>query len=808
MTRFICIHGHFYQPPRENPWLERIELQDSAYPYHDWNERVTAECYSPNAASRILDEKRRILQIVNNYSKISFNFGPTLLSWLEQQAPDIYNAILDADQESRENFSGHGTALAQAYNHMILPLANSRDKDTQVVWGIRDFEHRFGRKPEGMWLPETAVNLETLEALAVHDIRFTILSPHQAGRVRLIGDEKWEDVSQGKIDPTMAYSLQLPSGRHLALFFYDGILSHAVGFEQLLANGEFFAKRLLYGFSKERTTPQLVHIATDGETYGHHHRFGDMALAYALREIEAEKTVRLTNYGEFLQDHPPTHEVEIFENTSWSCVHGIERWKSDCGCHSGEHPEWRQAWRGPLRVALDWLRDTLAPLYEEKGGSFLNDPWQSRNDYIQVILDRSPENVQKFLDGHISRSLNETEKTTVLNLLELQRFAMLMYTSCGWFFDDISGLEAVQVIRFAGRTIQISKDAFGDIVETRFLELLKEAESNISEHENGFRIYEKFVKPAMVDLSDVCAHYAMNSLFEKYEPIASIYCYTVERKNYQVSETGKAKLLAGSVKIRSNITGQEGEFCFGVLHLGDHNLICSVKSDSNRKKCRNLMKEAFESFAMADFPEVLRLIDQHFGVCNYSLRTIFRDEQRKILNRVLEPTVKDAEAAYRRIYENNILLLRFLKSLFIFPPKSLSTAAELVLNFDLQKAFKAEEFDIENVSALLDETRRVGIPLYTHTLEYALRQHLEKMTRNLLSDPMNLSLLEELRIATGFVHHLPFEMNMRKIQDTYYDILKTTYPRLSEQAEGGDGNAEKWVGLFKSIGENLSFRLE
>ena len=405
MERYICIHGHFYQPPRENPWLEDIELQDSAYPYHDWNERINAECYAPNTVSRILDGEGRIVKLPNNYAKISFNFGPTLLSWLQVKAPETYAAILAGDRMSQEHFSGHGSALAQAYNHLIMPLANRRDKYTQVLWGIRDFEYRFGRPPEGMWLPETAVDLETLDIMAELGLQFTILAPHQAKRVRLIGQDVWVDVSRGTIDPTMPYEINLPSGRRMALFFYDGSISRAVAFEGLLSRGENLAQRLAGAFSADSQLPQLVHIATDGETYGHHQRFGDMALAYALRSIETSGLARLTNYGEYLERHPPKNVAEIVENTSWSCAHGIERWRSDCGCSSGAHPGWRQAWRAPLRQAMDGLRDELAPAFEAQGGIYLRDPWAARDDYIDVVLDRSQPSTDAFLARHAVKPL-------------------------------------------------------------------------------------------------------------------------------------------------------------------------------------------------------------------------------------------------------------------------------------------------------------------------------------------------------------------------------------------------------------------
>ncbi|HEY7821151.1 MAG TPA: DUF3536 domain-containing protein, partial [Vicinamibacteria bacterium] len=486
--KHVCIHGHFYQPPRENPWLEAVEPQDEAAPYHDWNERITAECYAPNTASRILDDRDRIVDIVNNYSHISFDFGPTLLSWLERNAPEVYRAILDADQESARRFGGHGSAIAQAYNHAILPLAPTEDKELQVEWGFRDFEARFGRAPEGMWLPETGVDLESLEMLAARQIRFTILAPHQAARVRKVGDSRWEDVSGARVDPTVPYLQRLPSGRSITLFFYDGPASRAVAFERLLHRGENLARRLV-SIVRDKESPRLGHIATDGETYGHHHAHGDMALAFALRAIEAQALATLTNYGAFLELSPPAHEVEIFERTSWSCAHGVERWRSDCGCSTGGKDGWNQAWRAPLREALDWLRMRLRPHLKRGEDALFKAPRAALLDYIEVILDRSLENVDRFLSRHAKTPLSSEDRVRALKLLELERQLQLMYTSCGWFFSDVSGIETVQVLQYAGRVIQLA-ERFGQTqLEPQLLERLAHARSNIHDKGTARQIY-------------------------------------------------------------------------------------------------------------------------------------------------------------------------------------------------------------------------------------------------------------------------------------------------------------------------------
>jgi len=806
MDRYICIHGHFYQPPRENPWLEAIELQDSAYPYHDWNERITAECYAPNSVSRILDAWNYIIRLVNNYAKISFNFGPTLLGWLAAKAPDVYHAILAADRQSQEYFSGHGSAIAQPYNHLILPLANHRDRYTQILWGVRDFEHHFGRRPEGMWLPEAAVDLETLEIVAELGIRFTILAPHQASRLRSIGSRNWQSVTGGTIDPTRAYEQRLPSGRSLAIFFYDEPISRAVAFEGLLSSGESFAKRLTGAFSDERDWPQFVHIATDGESYGHHHRFGDMALAYALNYIEENGLARLTNYGEFLEKHPPTHEVEIREKTSWSCAHGIDRWRSDCGCNSGSPPDWNQAWRTPLRDAFDWLRDSIAAPYEKRAAALLKAPWAARNEYIDVIHDRSAASLKRFFACHATHELADAERTVALELLELQRYGQLMYTSCGWFFNDLSGIETIQVIQFAGRAVQLAERLFGDSLESQFVAKLARVRSNVAEYGDGQRIYDKFVRASMVDWERVGAHYAVSSLFENYPERTRIYCFAAERTDYQVYTAGLTRLVVGRVRLTSEVTIATSEVAFGVLHMGDHNVNGGVEKFTDDTSYRALTQEAVAAFKRADFAGVIRTMDRRFGESSYSLRSLFRDQQRKALDIILGASLKEAETLYRQVYEHRAPLMRFLTDLNIPLPPAFHAAAEFVLNGYLREILAREDIDTERVRSLLEAAKFEGVRLDSATLEFAYRQNIERLIERFVADPTEVC-LSLLGNAVSLLDDLPFSVNLWKVQNSYYQVLQTVYPKMVERSARGDEPAQAWIDSFRKLGHKLVVRV-
>jgi alpha-amylase/alpha-mannosidase (GH57 family) len=798
MDRCICIHAHFYQPPRENPWLEAVERQDSAYPYHDWNERITAECYAPNGASRILDDRDYIRQIVNNYGRISFNFGPTLLSWLEEKSPETYKCILDSDRESQKRFSGHGCAIAQAYNHIILPLANARDKFTQTLWGIRDFERRFGRAPEGIWLPETAADIPTLETLAEHGIKFTILAPNQAGRVRKIGGRSWKDVSGGRIDPSRAYLAKLPSGKKINLFFYDGPISQAVAFEKLLNCGQQFSRRLKSGFSDKRDWPQLMHIATDGETYGHHHKHGEMALAYALDCIDADPEIQLSNYGEFLEKFPPTHEVQIIENTSWSCAHGVERWRSDCSCNSGREG-WNQAWRGPLRAALDHLRDRAAELYEQKAVEVLRDPWMARNDYIDVILDRSPETLWLFFEKHSHHQLSAEETTAALKLLEMQRHAMLMYTSCGWFFDELSGIETVQVMQYAGRVVQLAQETGGVNLEPEFLDRLAAAKSNLPEFGDGATIYNRWIKPAFVDLCKVGAHFAIASMFDA-DHVVPQYCYDIKTIDSYHADSGIAKLALGRTHVTSRITRESLEVDFAAIYLGDQDLQSGVHPVNQSEDYAGLVAGTMTEFSAGDFAEALQWLDEHFGELRYSLKSLFKDEQKRILDMVLSRTLQEAESKYHEIYEKHGSLLRFLKEMNQPVPEVLRLTAEFVLNSDLLHTFENDPVDFVRIAMLLEMAKREGVQLDEVGIGYAASNSLTRLMKRLQQKPHDMELLDRANVLTSLFPMTPFTVDCWHAQNIYYSIFKNSLPEIASRDNAA---LRMWRERFLALGEKL-----
>lgn len=832
MSRFVCIHGHFYQPPRENPWLEEVETEESATPYHDWNERITAECYAPNAASRILDSDKRIIDIVNNYARISFNFGPTLLTWLERNQPEVYSAILQADKDSIQRFSGHGSAIAQVYNHIIMPLACRRDKRTQVLWGIKDFILRFKRQPEGMWLPETAVDTETLEILAEEGIVFTILSPKQASRTRPIHDSRWTEVSTGNIDCFQPYLCRLPSGGSIVIFFYEETIAREVAFSRLLENGEGFANRMMDDFSRFRKQSGLLTIASDGETYGHHHRFADMALAYALHRLESENLARITIFGEYLSTHPPTHEVEILENTSWSCPHGVERWRSDCGCctrgsiiqETPPHPQGpsrvpdtsagdrsceiisRQQWREPLREAMDRLSRNLAVLYGERMNSYVSDPWKARDDYIDIILDRSSGNIEKFFSNHAVRTLSKEDKVQALKLLEMQRNGMLMYTSCGWFFEDIAGIESVQVMRYACRAMQLMREVAGVDPEPEFIRILEKAPGNVPEQGNGAEVYKNFVRTAVVDLTRVGWYYAVSLLVSGSPEKIRIRNYTLHTDACERTESGDLRLALGKVFLRSDTTWEEKTLMFAVLHLKTHNFRGGVREYADEKTYGSMRDAFMDGFSRSDIPRLILCLEGHYGSHSYTLRHLSREGQRKVLFAILDSTLADMESVFRYICTQFFPLLCAMREMQIPPPAVLEDPVRYIINRDLKKILFAEDPDTKQLGVLVGEMSRGKSRPDTAMLNFTAGAAITALMQRLLENPEDTILMEKINEVFHILCPLSLEYNLWKSQNYYFRIGRKKAAGMQDTAGSGDAGARQWIRLFEELGCNLGVK--
>lgn len=769
-NKYICIHGHFYQPPRENAWLEVIEMQDSAAPFHDWNERINFECYAPNTAARILDTQQFITKITNNYGHISFNFGATLLSWLEITDPETYQLILDADKKSVERFDGHGSAIAQVYSHLIMPLANQRDKETQIIWGIRDFECRFKRKPEGMWLAETAVDTDSLELLAKHGIHYTILAPRQVKAIRKLEATEWKSVNESTIDTRIPYLCRLPSGNSINLFFYDGNIAKGVAFEGLLNNGKNFAARLLGGFVND-DEPQLVNIATDGESYGHHHRYGEMALADCIHYIEENKLASITNYGAYLEKFPPKFEAQIHENSSWSCVHGVERWRSNCGCNSGGHPGWTQAWRGPLRDTLNWLRDELVPIYEKETVKFVKDVWVARDEYIDIILNRNDRTINEFIKKNSERTLSEEEKITLLRLMEMQRHAILMFTSCGWFFDEISGIETNQILQYANRAIYYANQVGNVDLHDAFIARLANAPSN--SYESGAASYKKNVVPARVDLVRVGMHYAASSLFEEYPEELELFNYTAKSKLFERYEAGNQKLALGITSVHSKITYSDKHFSFAVLYLGQLNIIGGISLEMDRDDFEKMADDLLLAFRNTDLGSVISLMQSYFGEEKFTVQQLFQDEKRKILQQITDHSLRQVEVEFREIYNDNYQLMSMVAQSNIPVPPAYINAVQFLVNHDLQAFFNNGSFNTRELRRLSSEMKKWNVQLTDEqSLKLTASERIFREVKHLEVGEAQFRRLENLNNVLESIEQMGIQLNFWKSQNLYFSMLK------------------------------------
>lgn len=814
---YLTIHGHFYQPPRENPWLDYIEEQESASPFANWNARIDHECYTPNSVARITDQTGKILDIVNNYSLLSFNFGPTLISWIEEHSPVTYKRILKADKESQKTFSGHGSAIAQVYNHIIMPHANYQDKYTQAFWGIKDFEYRFERKTEGIWLSETAVCYETLEVLIDLGIKYTILSPYQADKAKYTEELGWQDVSRGNIDPARAYRCypdQKNKKRYIDLFFYDGSISKSVAFEGVLYNGDKLADRIKDGIVKDRNYPQLVHISTDGESYGHHKPFGDMSLAYALKARLLKEDLKLTNYGEYLEKYPPTAEVRIKEHTSWSCAHGTGRWKEDCGCSTGGQPGWNQKWRKPLRKSLDWLNNELSLIYQKEAQRYFENVWDARNNYIDVLINRTSANTNKYFDEYSIRKLSDAEKENALKLLEMQKNAMFMFTSCGWFFTELSGIETVQILKYAARAMQLAASFSQSNLEEEFLDRLSEAKSNIKEFGNGRDIYKKFVKPSVVSRKQIVSHWAISSLFRDAEDFSNLYCYKIHKHDYIRTSKGSSTITIGRIELTSKLTRETSDMIFGLLHFGEENFHCVVRGFAGSVEYNRIKEDLINKFNNAPLTEVIRGLDEHFGKEYKTLKDMFFDEKRKIARELIKDRLEEFSTLYYKIYNDSQSSIKQLHELGLPVPDEFKIAARYTLSRQFNESVRKIE-DISNIELfkkpldILKEAKILDIDVNKTETADLFR---EKLTENMkeFSNSMEIEKCSKIINIIEAAERLDIKIKTNEAQNIYFSKLNDGLTKMIKGL-GKSSSYQKdreFISEVLKLGEKLNFNLD
>jgi len=776
----LAIHGHFYQPPRENPWLEAIELQDSASPFHDWNERINNECYTPNSVSKIVDNRNQILDMVNNYELISFNFGPTLLSWLEKYSPLTYERIIKADIKSREEHNGHGNAIAQVYNHIIMPLASERDKQLQVKWGIKDFEYRFGRLPEGMWLAETAVDDDTLRVLVENGIKYTILSPYQALKIREQNKTEWTDVSWGNIDPARPYRYYIKSNpdKYIDLFFYDGAISKSVAFDEVLKDGNKFINRLKEGISEFRDYPQIINIATDGESYGHHTKFGDMALAYTLKVRAKDEGFVLTNYAEFLEKYPPKAIVDIKPVSSWSCFHGVGRWCEDCGCSTGGHPGWNQKWRKPLRNALDYLRDVFTPIFNKNAKKYFKNPQDAVENYINVILNRNEQNIRTYQEQYFKENLDEKQKVEAMELLEIQRQALLMYTSCGWFFSEISGIETVQILKYAARVLQLIKKFSNEDIETKFLDILSDAKSNFHEFGTGKDIFERFVKPSVVTTKQIVSLWAISSLYENFKDEETVYCYKIKRISYKKVKKGETRFITGKIEVTSKITLEKSDMMFALMQYSGGDFHCAIRETS--EDFDTIQKELSRTYVLQPPTEIIRMLDKYFGEEYFTLKDIFIEERRKILQILLKEKLRSFGQTYESIYNAGKNSIYHMQSLGLEVPEEFKISAQYCLTKQFNELFMNGFLDADTIQQATDinyEIRKLGLSI---DKSQTSRIFSKKIAQNIsrLSYGMEIQQAEVTLELLDNIEKLELNVDIAEAQNVYYNKIASNFATI------------------------------
>ena len=767
MNKSFLLHGHFYQPPREDPWWQFVPRQPSAYPAHDWNERIYWECYLPNATARIFNRDGSIIDMVNNYSYINFNFGPTLLLWLKQYHPEFISFLKEGDKKGIENNNGHGNAIAQGYNHMILPLANEHDKDTQIYWGKRFFEHIFERETEGFWLPETACNYETLKYLIKHNIKYIILSPHQAERVRKIGGNEWIDVSNGSVDIRRPYRIFLnkEEDKHIDCSFYHGPLSYAMSFQHIMYSAQSCADKVVSSYDN---SDALISIATDGETFGHHHPFSEMGLAYLMKNELPNRGIKCVNYADFLDKNPPKYEAEIKKGedglgTSWSCSHGVKRWFDDCGCRIGTNPGWNQKWRKPLRKTLDWLRSELDRIFMEKGASIFKEPWRARNNFIEIIIDSSEDAVRKFARENLNNA--DVDITGALKLLEMEHMGMLFYTSCGWFFDEVSGIETVQNLRYAARAIQLAKEVSAVDLEEAFLKKLVDVKSNIPEFGNGKKIYQQLVLPDIKEWEHYLSSFLIYNSF--LEADKKFYKFEIDKEEHRIVK-GVNEIDIGKIRCCDMRTKEYVEKMYLVDRRAEEDFnstVCYLNEFENTRF--NELKQLFEGEVwISDKNKLNEVISGFFTANSYLIKDIHIEEQEKIVEYIFAQKKDSIFKALDEVWDNNRLLSERYKDIGLKLPSEMHLLGASILNYRIKDALLKFKHDlnfkwIDVVEEFFEKAQQMRLNMVEEGATTLIRWIAEELSFKILEQPNS----NEVSILTQFHNR------MLKLKIDYYTYI-------------------------------------
>jgi alpha-amylase/alpha-mannosidase (GH57 family) len=814
--RHVVIHGHFYQPPRENPWLDIIEKQPSASPYHDWNERIYDQCYRPNAYSRILDPRGMIVDIYNNYLNLSFNFGPTLFRWIEKNHPKTADRIVAADRESCVRFGGHGNAIAQVYNHLIMPLSPRRDQLTQIRWAKSFFQSRFKRETEGIWLAETAINMETVGCLIEEGIRFVVLSPTQTQAFRsLDGSEPWRQTSQTAIDTRRAYRLFARgadggrTGGHIDVFFFDEGLSREVSFGELLTNAGTLGAKIRTCYDAAAREDQVVVIATDGETFGHHKPFGDMCLAYFFSRIAHETDMEPVNFGFFLEKNPPRHEVmlknEFGEGTAWSCPHGVGRWARDCGCRSGGPLSWKQEWRSPLRAAFEKLKTYVDESYEQTLAGLVTDPWKLRDSYMAIADARTLKDFKAHLTKlGLGQKLSDEQAMKIRRMCEAQKYMLFSFTSCGWFFSDVSGIETVQNIAYAARALNLAIDqSLQESVTKDLTGLLSRAKSNIPD-KDGETIFREQIVPNLRHLAILC----FTAIAEKLVSPDRAEFVSVNYYGYHVSlsegkkvssEDGRRWELSRAA-IENHESGEQADF--SVLACSEDGKIRAYAAPSDSPAQAGPHPLTAEGFMRR--PDAVPL----------DLSVIFEEFKVLLAGYFLSAMSKDTQEKYALWMERNETSLESLSGLNVALPSFVAAPIAYVLTAQWNTAINEIEIygrEDEVYDRLLDlwkKTRKYRIAL-DFTESTRLLQELLFAEVRIFSETLSLVSCDRMRYLLTVVDRFSIPFSKNKIEDIFHSVLKNTIRPMYDQFwHGPDGEQKETVIRLINFARRMNFNTD